>query len=687
MEDNNNNFSNKKRKPEKNIENLTKKEEFKRKNEEGWKNLIHYDKDLHNEKFEFYYKNQLSQYLPTQEDFNNFLSKLKEKLPTVFRISKSHPFFNIYKSFITNNEFIQSLINNNNENNNNNNNENNKISIQPKNLTTFEEWKNLVYNINIPRMELKKSNELSKFHKFIQQSVDSGLISRQETVSMIPPMLLQSKKGEKIFDMCAAPGSKTAQFLETFYDNYDFLDKNSYKKDTGFVLANDNNPKRTYLMVHQLQRLNTAGMVVICHDAQIFPNLYDENNNKILFDKILCDVPCSSDAVMRKLPHKWKNWNTKDSFSLHKLQIQILKRAIMLLKVGGYLIYSTCSLNPIENESVVAEVMRNYNKDDELEIINTHKYFEGTDIKIHDGLEKWKVFVEKNDDKNKIIDVDEINENDFNKYYKNIIDKDCFPPKLDELKTLQLKNCVRLFPHDSDTSGFFITLIRKNKEINNVNNNNNNQKNTKNKSYYEFVKEKFKEDFEWIVNYYGIDNDFPGEQLVTFSNNNKKINFISKGVCDLLKSDNKNKVLKLQNAGVKMFNKEKIKNENNKNNNDYCKYRICQDGLMYILPFIHKNIFYFNEELFIKLLKNGEILKEEINNESIKNIINNKAHFGCIIIVNSKKLPENYENIEHNFLKENFIDAICCFNAQIKITTMINKEHQFVYNLKYNINK
>ena len=95
MEDNNNNFSNKKRKPEKNIETLTKKsEEFKRKNEEGWKNLIHYDKDLHNEKFEFYYKTQLSQYLPTQEDFNVFLSKLKEKLPTVFRISKSHPFFN-----------------------------------------------------------------------------------------------------------------------------------------------------------------------------------------------------------------------------------------------------------------------------------------------------------------------------------------------------------------------------------------------------------------------------------------------------------------------------------------------------------------------------------------------------------------------------------------------------------------
>ena len=119
-------------------------------------------------------------------------------------------------------------------------------------------------------MELKKNDLLKNFHKFIQFGVDGGVISRQEAVSMIPPMLMQTKSSDKILDMCAAPGSKTAQFLETVYENYNFLDKKQYLKDTGFVLANDNNCQRAYMMVHQLKRLNTAGMVVVCHDAQLF---------------------------------------------------------------------------------------------------------------------------------------------------------------------------------------------------------------------------------------------------------------------------------------------------------------------------------------------------------------------------------------------------------------------------------
>ena len=98
---------------------------------------------------------------------------------------------------------------------------------------------------------------MKNFHKFIQYGVDGGVVSRQEAVSMIPPMLMQISPEDKLFDMCAAPGSKTAQFLETVYENYNFLDKNQYLKDTGFVLANDNNHQRAYMMVHQLKRLFT----------------------------------------------------------------------------------------------------------------------------------------------------------------------------------------------------------------------------------------------------------------------------------------------------------------------------------------------------------------------------------------------------------------------------------------------
>ena len=78
----------------------------------------------------------------------------------------------------------------------------NLIKIDLKNLTNFKEWINLVYNININRMELKKNDLLQNFHKFIKFGVDGGVISRQEAVSMIPPMLMQTKSTDHIFDIC-----------------------------------------------------------------------------------------------------------------------------------------------------------------------------------------------------------------------------------------------------------------------------------------------------------------------------------------------------------------------------------------------------------------------------------------------------------------------------------------------------
>merc|ERR1712032_18492 len=145
------------------------------------------------------------------------------------------------------------------------------------------------------------------------------------------------------------------------------------------------------MMCYQLKRLNTTGMMIISHDAQFFPTIIKSNGEKFLFDKILCDVPCSSDAVMRKLPMKWKTWSPRQSFAMHKLQLQIVKRAVNLLKEDGRLVYSTCSLNPIENEAVVSELLRTYK--DKLEIVDMKYIFENSDVKIREGLTNWKVFV------------------------------------------------------------------------------------------------------------------------------------------------------------------------------------------------------------------------------------------------------------------------------------------------------
>ena len=660
-----------------------KKEKDDKKNEIAWKNIaFNQEKNLKNEKFEFYYKTQFSKLFPTPEKFEELVSKLREKLPTVFRISKAHHFHEGFKKMLFDESFLKKLLSD----------QYNLIKIQLKDLTNYKEWSNLVYNININRMELKKNDLLKNFHKFIQFGVDGGVISRQEAVSMIPPMLMRTISTDHLLDMCAAPGSKTAQFLETIYEKYDFLDKKYYLKDTGFVLANDNNFQRAYMMVHQLKRLNTAGMVVVCHDAQLFPTLYNSEdlNDKLFFDKILADVPCSSDAVMRKLPMKWKQWSTKEGFSLHKLQLQILKKGINLLKIGGIISYSTCSLNPIENEAVVAEIMRNYSKNGELEILDVKNAFKDTGIIPHDGLDNWTVMIEDKEDKNKLNVIKDINDKLFLEN-KNIISESCFAQN--DIKNFGLEKCNRFFPNDSDTSGFFITLIKKVKNLKNEENDkikitkSNIQITKKNgeENYFYFVKDNFIDKINWIKDYYGIDDDFPFEQLVTFSKICKKINFVSRGVMNLLRLDKKQKLF-VQNAGVKLFKANKQKDENAIN---FCLYRVCQDGLMYLLPFMHKRIFCIKEKFFVDILKKKEIKHDDIDEEEKELKIKLKEIGpGCVVLVNTKNRQKENEKEGTNYdkyIKENFIDAICCHNANTRITTMINKEHQHIFELKYNI--
>ena len=167
---------------------------------------------------------------------------------------------------------------------------------------------------------------------------------------MLPPLYLNVSPDDMVLDLCAAPGSKTSQILEMMYGERRWLSK-------GCVVANDADYNRAQMLIHQLQRSGTAGMVVINHAGQFMPQLYngkvEGEKQRFKFDKILCDVPCSGDGATRKIPLKWANWHTNDGMVLHPLQLSILIKAINLLKCGGSLVYSTCSLNPIENESVI----------------------------------------------------------------------------------------------------------------------------------------------------------------------------------------------------------------------------------------------------------------------------------------------------------------------------------------------
>ena len=115
---------------------------------------------------------------------------------------------------------------------------------------------------------------------------------------MIPPIVLDVKPHHKVLDMCAAPGSKTAQLIEAIHAVEDVVPK-------GLVVANDSDNSRCYMLVHQAKRLQSPCVVITNHDASIMPNLKVSNGSDLRFDRILCDVPCSGDGTMRKNADIW----------------------------------------------------------------------------------------------------------------------------------------------------------------------------------------------------------------------------------------------------------------------------------------------------------------------------------------------------------------------------------------------
>ena len=221
---------------------------------------------------------------------------------------------------------------------------------------------------------------------------------------MLPPLFLDVEPHHLVLDMCAAPGSKvrpicplslnpyimtshtqTSQLLELLHSSSSMLESCI---PPGLLIANDSDYKRTHLLIHQTSRLPSPAFVVTNVDASIFPTLSLPSENtadpsgrktrssNLLFDRILCDVPCSGDGTIRKNVGIWKKWNPMEANGVHRcvstlarvswenqdnaasLQLRILQRAMRMLRTGGKIVYSTCSLNPVENEAVVAEALR-----------------------------------------------------------------------------------------------------------------------------------------------------------------------------------------------------------------------------------------------------------------------------------------------------------------------------------------
>ena len=183
--------------------------------------------------FDTYYRAQ--RIVADDEEFEMFIAALLSPLPITFRINPMSPHaVAIRQSLAT--EFSEPFAQ-----------PDGSLVPPPSALRWYP--RSDAYMFGVPRHGLRKSPAFQSFHGWLISLTDAGAISRQEAVSMIPPLLLDVQPHHIVLDMCASPGSKTAQMLEALHsgERYGTL-------PTGMIVANDNDSSRAYMLVHQCQR-------------------------------------------------------------------------------------------------------------------------------------------------------------------------------------------------------------------------------------------------------------------------------------------------------------------------------------------------------------------------------------------------------------------------------------------------
>ncbi len=174
------------------------------------------------------------------------------------------------------------------------------------------------------------------------QLASTGKIYLQGLTSMLPPIVLDPKPGMTVLDLCAAPGSKTSQ-IAAMMDN------------RGTIIACEENSVRVEKLRNTM-RIQGANVDVRCTDSTVLHHELPEH-----FDTILADVPCSAEGRMNPTdPRSYSFWSEKNIIAHAKLQRRLLRSAVAMLKPGGTLVYSTCTLAPEENEDMIAWLITDF---------------------------------------------------------------------------------------------------------------------------------------------------------------------------------------------------------------------------------------------------------------------------------------------------------------------------------------
>jgi 16S rRNA (cytosine1407-C5)-methyltransferase len=223
-----------------------------------------------------------------------------------------------------------------------------------------------------------------------------GDFQYQGISSQLPVLLLDVRKGDRVLDMCAAPGSKSAQLVAVM-ENRDELVLNDIAHHR--LQALNVNMQRSGATNYYITKLR--GETLGCYFYQYF-------------DKVLLDVPCTALGILASNPEVGRWWSKEKLSKISGMQYELLVSAFKSLKIGGEVVYSTCSISPEENELIIQKVIKNY----PLEVIQPPEFLTGL---FFPGL----------------------------KYYQG------------ERLSPQLKKAIRILPHRHYYEGFFAIKLRK----------------------------------------------------------------------------------------------------------------------------------------------------------------------------------------------------------------------------------
>ncbi len=232
------------------------------------------------------------------------------------------------------------------------------------------EQSRIVEKLKRYEIEVEKVNGVSNAYKVLSDSSNLGKTLEfalgkyyiQSLSSMIPPLILNPTSADVTLDMCAAPGSKATELAQMM-------------NNKGTLYVNESNVGRTRSLAHNLDKLNIINSGMIVSKGELLSKHFDA-----FFDKILVDAPCTGLGIVQKKQEVSNWWSTKHASILSETQMKLLVSAIKSLKVGGEMVYSTCTMTLEENEFLVNRILKKH----PVELVDIE-----LPVKSHPGFTKY----------------------------------------------------------------------------------------------------------------------------------------------------------------------------------------------------------------------------------------------------------------------------------------------------------